>query len=132
MFDIISASSNTVLVNSIDFRHTYTQLSTVTIYTAKNDGSYIDKSTLPNEWMIIKTMNVKIGQTKGDYVSVRFDTPVEIAAGTTRAFYIASTGKLISGYYEQGDTIIMDTTLKVKAPARIVGTLFGGGSSGSW
>ena len=133
MFDIQSTSDDIVLINRIIFRHTQTEASTITIYTL--DGSYINKAISPEEWTVASTTDISIGGRKGGYYAVEMPDSVRfaISAKSTRAFYIASTGKLISGYHEDGvDTLAIDNALRIEGPARIVRSEFGGGVKGSW
>jgi len=132
MFDMQSVlSSDSLLINTIEFRHTQTQFSTVTIYTA--EGSFTSKATTPEAWMVANSTEIKIGGKKGGYATVEFKVPIAINSGSIRSFYIASTGKLISGHHEEGvDHLAIDNTLSIKYPARIVGYPFGGGLKGSW
>ena len=58
-------SSGTVLINSVEFRHTETRVSTVTIYTS--DGSYIDRATRSEEWVVVNSTEIEIGGRKGGY-----------------------------------------------------------------
>lgn len=130
MFDVQSMSSDAVLVNSLDFRHTGTKLSTVKIYTS--GGSYINIATSPEEWTLENTTDITIDGKKGGYATIVFQVPIGINPGSNRAFYIESTGKLISGHHEQGvDETAMDNTLSINPQARIVGTPFGGGIEGT-
>ena len=129
MFDIQSLSTDIVLINSMQFRHTQTKLSTVTIYTA--DGTYHNIATTPEDWVIANTTDISIGGKKGGYATIDFEIPIAISPGTTRTFYIESTGKLISGTEEDGDDMA-DNVLSIKHEARIVGTPFGGGIKGAW
>ncbi|KAL7536945.1 hypothetical protein ACHAXR_007498, partial [Thalassiosira sp. AJA248-18] len=129
MFDIQSLSSELVTIYRIQFRHTETQRSTVTIYTA--DGSYVDQATTPEEWTVAyHSTEVKIEGKKGGYATAEF--PIAILPESIRAFYITSTGKLISGHHEEGvNQLAIDNTLSINSPARIVGSPFGGGIKGS-
>lgn len=93
----------------------------------------MDKATNIDDWVVANTTNIEISGRKGGYATVEFEGAIAIGPTSTRAFYISSTGKLISGYHEEGnDHIAIDDTLIVKAPARIVGSPFGGGMKGSW
>eukprot|EP00581_Thalassiosira_minuscula_P012760 CAMPEP_0183715640 /NCGR_PEP_ID=MMETSP0737-20130205/9783_1 /TAXON_ID=385413 /ORGANISM="Thalassiosira miniscula, Strain CCMP1093" /LENGTH=800 /DNA_ID=CAMNT_0025944757 /DNA_START=137 /DNA_END=2539 /DNA_ORIENTATION=+ len=132
MFDIENKlTSDIVVINSIDFRHTQTQSSEVIIYTT-HDG-YIHKATTPEDWVAANMSTIEIGGKKGGYATIVFKVPVAISARSIRSFYIASTGKLISGLHEDGqDYLAMDESVRIKYPARIVGHPFGGGSKGSW
>jgi len=133
MFDIKSRKSDVVLINSISFRHTQTESSSISLYTA--EGSFFDIATTEEEWAFVQNIDIEIGNRKGGYATVEFEIPVAISAGSTRAFYIASPGKLISGHHEEegADYLAIDDTLIIKTRARIVGSqLFGGGMKGSW
>ncbi len=90
MFDVTAKKD--IVIEELAFRH-YKGDAAVTIYTTL--GTHYDRSEIPEVWT--KIANDRYNVIEIGYFKIKVD-PVEVKEGEVRAFYIASTERILVGH----------------------------------